>query len=145
MDDIYGQDIRLDAAGQAVVAANGELVLTEGVETGVQDIRLRLFTRLGRLFYDVGFGSLLHDWIKEENTAANRGAFETEVERRVLADPRVRAGSARCRVQSWDETGLVARAQWYFIDEDHPYNLVIEVDSDKWEMVINDVDPRSDQ
>ena len=48
--DLWGQDIALDVDGQAKVAANGELVLTEGVDTGVQDIRLRLFTRLGSLF-----------------------------------------------------------------------------------------------
>ena len=43
--DLWGQDIALDDSGQARVAANGELLLTDGVETGVQDIRLRLFTR----------------------------------------------------------------------------------------------------
>ena len=47
--DLWGQDIALDDSGQAKVAANGELVLTSGVETGVQDIKLRLFTRLGAL------------------------------------------------------------------------------------------------
>ena len=60
--DLWGQDIALDDSGQARVAANGELLLTDGVETGVQDIRLRLFTRLGNLFYDREFGSLIHDW-----------------------------------------------------------------------------------
>ena len=49
--DLWGQDIALDADMQAQVAANGTLVLTDGVDTGVQDIRLRLFTRLGNLFY----------------------------------------------------------------------------------------------
>ena len=48
--DLWGQDIALDDSGQAKVAANGELVLTDGVETGVQDIRTRIFTRLGSLF-----------------------------------------------------------------------------------------------
>ena len=35
---------------QALVAANGEVVMTEGAETGVQDIRLRLIIFLGTLF-----------------------------------------------------------------------------------------------
>ena len=48
--DLWGQDIALDADMQAQVAANGTLVLTDGMATGVQDIRLRLFTRLGNLF-----------------------------------------------------------------------------------------------
>jgi hypothetical protein len=42
MTNIFAQDIALDASGQAKVAANGELILTTGPETGVQDIRLRL-------------------------------------------------------------------------------------------------------
>ena len=81
--DLWGQDIALDADGQARVAANGELVLTEGVETGVQDVRLRLFTRLGTLFYDTDFGSLIYDWILEESTPVTRTAFCAEVTMRV--------------------------------------------------------------
>lgn len=142
MDDLYGQDIKLDEAQLAMVAANGELLLTDGAETGVQDIRLRLFTPLGELFYDQGFGSLLHDWINEENTAANRAAFEAEAERRVQVDPRAVPGSAVCRIRTWDETGLSARVSWQFIGEDHPRNLVVGL-VDKGEMVITDVDPRT--
>lgn len=104
-----GQDIALDAFGQARVAANGELVLTEGVETGVQDIVLRIFTRLGGLFYDTSFGSLIHDWILEESTAANRTALESEIIMRVELDPRVAVGSVRCSVTGWDETTVTAQ------------------------------------
>ena len=49
-DEIFGRDIALNNEGQARVAANGELILTDGVDTGVQDIVLRIFTRLGQLF-----------------------------------------------------------------------------------------------
>ena len=75
MSDIWGQDIALDASGQARVAANGELVLTEGVETGVQDVRIRLSTYLGTLFYDKTFGCLLPDWFYEESTDSSRCAL----------------------------------------------------------------------
>lgn len=142
MTDIYGQDIKLDAGGQAVVAANGELVLTEGVETGVQDIQLRLHQPLTELFYDVEFGALIYQWIKEENTLANRMGFEAEVERRVQLDPRVVSGTAACKIISWNEVGITARCEWKFMDEDHLFNLVIEMDSFKQEMVIKDVNPR---
>ena len=104
--DFWGQDIALDADGQAKVAASGELILTDGVETGLQDIRLRLFTRLGMLFYDEDFGSLVHDWIFEESTEANRAAFCSEVVMRVEADPRVELGSVSCSVLQWDKRHL---------------------------------------
>lgn len=139
-DDIFGQDIKLDSSGQALVAANGELVLTQGVETGTQDIRLRLFTPLGTLFYDKEFGSLIHEWIHEENTLSARMAFCAEVTRRVRLDPRVEFGSETCSILSWDETGIKASVTWQFINEDHVQNLVIETNN-KLEMVIKDVNP----
>lgn len=143
MIDLFGRDIKLDESGQAVAAANGELLLTEGVETGVQDIRLRLLQPLGELFYDVEFGSLIHEWCHDENSQSGRMAFEAEVERRLEEDPRVVLDTIGCKILTWDEQGFTAQASWEFIDEDHPYNLVIGYDSTKNEMVITDVNPRS--
>lgn len=143
MDDIFGQDIKLGDDGQALVAANGELLLTDGVETGIQDIRLRLGTPLEELFYDIDFGSLIHEWFLDENTQANRDGFAAEVERRIEEDPRVIIGSAGCSISVWDDKGFTALAVWQFIEDDHPYNLVISYDSDKREMVIKDVNPRA--
>lgn len=137
--DPWGQDIALDDAGQARIAASGELILTDGVETGLQDIRLRLFTRLGTLFYDEDFGSLLHDWILEESTEASRAAFCSEVVMRVEADPRVELGSVSCSVLLWDERRLAARVRWRFIGEDHPLNLVLRLDKTTQTAVIEDV------
>lgn len=138
---VYGQDIRLDEDFQALVAANGELVLSDGVQTGEQDVRLRLFTRLGTLFYDLSFGSLIHDWIREENTEANRLGLESELANRVEADPRVETGSVDVEVTSWDETGLQVQIAWTFIGEDHSSNLILEVDEDGTiDLVVADVD-----
>lgn len=139
MNDIFGQDIKLGSDSQALVAADGSMLLTEGPETGVQDIMLRLFTPLGGLFYDITFGSLVHEWVHEENTEANRMAFEAEVCRRLRSDPRVKLGSESCAISDWNERGITAVAEWQFIDDDHRYNLVIEYNSDKTEMVIKDV------
>ncbi len=131
--DLWGQDIALDESGQAKIAASGELILTDGLETGLQDIRLRLFTRLGTLFYDEDFGSL------EESTEANRAAFCSEVVMRVEADPRVELGSVSCSVLLWDERQLTARVRWTFIGEDHPLNLVLQIDKSTQTAVIQDV------
>jgi len=143
MTDLFGQDIKLDEAGQALVASNGELILTLGAETGLQDVRLRLMTPLGELFYDVEFGSLVHEFFLDENSAARRAGFEAEVEQRIEEDPRVVLGSVACAVSSFNERGFSAQVSWEFIDEDHPFNLVLSYDADKKEMVIADVNPRS--
>ena len=142
--DLWGQDIALDGSGQARVAANGELVLTDGVDTGVQDIRLRMFTRLGKLFYDRQFGSLIHDWILEESTAANRAALESEVVMRVEEDPRVAVGSVRCTVTAWDARSITALARWRFLEDDTPMSLVLQINKLTMELVVKDADPRTD-
>lgn len=137
-NDLWGQDIALDNAGQARVAANGELVLTDGVETGVQDIKLRLFTRLGALFYDLDFGSLISDWFYEDSTATTRAAFLAEVTMRVEEDPRVVVGSVKSRLLAWDERSIAVAVEWRFIDEDQPLNLVLQLDKSVRELVIRD-------
>lgn len=142
--DLWGQDIALDDNGQAKVAANGELILTDGVETGTQDVRLQLFTRLGTLFYDSAFGSLIHNWILEESTETTRAAFEMEVVMRVELDPRVAVGSVSCGVTAWDERSLAAIVCWRFIDEDTPINLVLQINKLTKELVIKDAIPRTD-
>jgi hypothetical protein len=139
-DEIFGQDVKVDESGQAMVAANGELLLTSGPETGSQDIKLRLSTPLGTLFYDKGFGSKLHEWKNDENSLSRRMGFCAEVTRRIRLDPRVVSGSESCSILSWDEKGIQATASWMFINEPHIYNLVIEVGTNM-EMVIKDVNP----
>lgn len=136
--DLWGQDIALDESGQAKVAANGELVLTEGVETGVQDIKLRLFTRLGGLFYDLDFGSLLSDWFYEDSTATTRAGFLAEVTMRVEEDPRVVVGSVKSSLLAWDEKSLTVAVEWRFIGADQPLNLVLQADKSVKELVIRD-------
>jgi hypothetical protein len=142
--DLWGQDIALDAYGQALVAANGEIVLTDGPDTGVQDIRLRLFTRLGSLFYDKEFGSLIHDWILEESTEENRAAFCSEVILRVEEDPRVVPYSVTASVLNWDDRNLIAEVLWRFIDEDQPFNLVMQIDKISKELIVKDANPDPD-
>jgi len=140
MDEIFGQDIKLDETGQAMVAANGELLLTTGTDTGSQDIKLRLATPLGTLFYDKEFGSNLHEWKNDENSLSRRMGFCTEVTRRIRLDPRVVPGSESCSILSWDEKGIKTQVSWRFVNESHIYNLVIEV-GNNMEMVIKDVNP----
>lgn len=143
-DTLWGQDIALDESGQARVAASGEIVLTEGVDTGVQDIRLRLFTYLGSLFYDTDFGSRIPDFVQEESTPTTRAAFVAEVVMRVELDPRVVTGSVRCRVLTWDEASIMAEVRWHFMDEDSPFNLVLHMDKLTKDMVVRDAKPRKD-
>lgn len=139
-NELYGQDILLDDNLQAVVAANGDMVYTTGVQTVIQDIKLRLLTPMGSLFYDCDFGSGGIEFIKDENTLSNRLALAAEVERQVNKEQRVVVGSARAEILSWDHKGVSISVNFNLIDEDHPFNLVILAgQSDKLDMVIKDV------
>lgn len=142
--DQWGQDISLDPSGQALVAASGELVLTDHTPTGVQDIRLRLFTRLGSLFYDTSFGSLIHDWILEESTPETRAALCAEVVMRVEQDPRVIVGSVAASILKWDEKSVSCSVSWRFIDVDQPLNIVWQADKLTKELVLTDANPRAE-
>ncbi|MDH3975538.1 MAG: DUF2634 domain-containing protein [Deltaproteobacteria bacterium] len=141
LNDLYGQDIKIDfSTMQAVIAANGEAVLTEGTETPIQNILLRLSTPLGSLFYDTGYGSEVYKWVQEENTKANRNGLAAEIKRRIALEPTVVFGSVSARVISWDESGVTVDAGFRLIAEDHPFNLVININDDgKIEGVMNDV------
>lgn len=139
-EELCGEDILLDEAMQAVITANGEAAVSSGIETALQDIRLRLLTPLGSLFYDKEFGSEIINFVKEENTPGSRLALVAEVKRRVNMDPRVSFGTVTCEILSWDHTGITLLTKFELIEEPNPFNLVIEIGADM-EMVIKDVNP----
>ncbi len=139
-EEIYGQDILLDENMQATIAASGEAVTSDGIQTVLQDIKLRLFTPLGSLFYDKAFGSQVIEYVKDENTQGNRLSLIAEVKSCINTEPRVAPGKTQCKIVSWDHTGVVCEASFELIDETHPFNLIIEINSDM-EIVIKDVNP----
>lgn len=134
----YGQDILLDAELQPVVAANGQPALTSGAQTVVQDIRLRLYTGRDGLFYDPDWKAHVLDFIKDENTKANRLALCAEVVRRIEEDPRVVPASASCAVAAWDEKGVQLDAAFQLVDDDSVYNLVLTAGGSLADLVVAD-------
>lgn len=143
--DIWGSDIALDEHNQAIVAANGEVVLTEGVDTGIQDIKLRVLTYLGTLFYDTEYGSFIFDFIHDENTQENRAAFIAELETCIESDPRVKPYTVKASILKWDEKTLQCSVLWNFIDQDQPLNLVMQLNKETKELIVNDAKPNSDK
>ena len=141
-EDLYGEDILLnETTYQAVVSASGDAVVSDGVQTVIQDLRLRLMTPLGQLFYDKYFGSLLHEFVREENTEISRMAFVAEVERRIKMDSRVIPNTVSCRIDTWDHLGIEASVDCRLIYEpDQAYSFVIRI-GDSMERVIKDVYP----
>jgi phage baseplate assembly protein W len=142
-NDLYGEDILLnETTYQAVLAATGDVVVSDGVQTVIQDLRLRLMTPLGTLFYDQYFGSLLHEFVRDENTEFRRMAFVAEVERRIRMDSRVLPNTVSCRIDRWDPLGIEASVGCRLIYEPgQTQSFVIRI-GDDMEKVIKDVYPR---
>ena len=130
---IFGQDIALDDEQQAKVLANGELALTSGVDTAVQDVFLRLITPLGSLFYDPEYGSRLYEIIHEDAHELMKISLPNEIARRLELDSRIVLGSVKAEVNNEVEKAIIT-VSWRFIDDDVPYNLVLSFDKQiaKW-------------
>ena len=57
---------------------------------------------------------------------------------RVEEDPRVKVGSVKTSLLSWDENSLTVSVSWNFIDTDQPLNLILQADKMVRELVIRD-------
>lgn len=124
-DDFFGSDIKLNGDGDVIVAANGELVLTNNIDTLHQDIRLRLTTGLGTLFYDSSYGSNLPLFINddEEDTTS----IEAEIIRSVEKDPRIEPYSVTAKVTGQTTDGVTVSLSWQCIGIDSVLNEVIAI------------------
>lgn len=135
LNDLYGQDILLDECLQPVVTENGEHLWTEGAQTVVQQIKLRLATPYnedtqGGLFYDKEFYSLLYQFLREEDTPLNRDAIVVETINTINKDSRVDINETFAQVESKPDGSIQIIAEFKLLDEESPFNLVIEQGSD---------------
>lgn len=145
--ELFGADIAVGNDMQALVAANGELILCEGCGCAVQNVALRLYVLLGSLFYDIDYGSLVLLWIREENTRSSQEALCVEIEARVNIDPHISPGSATCRVESWNPEGVELALSFTLVEQGHPDHLVLRLGEDNGSLALEiaqHANPRED-
>jgi phage baseplate assembly protein W len=130
---IYGTDLKI-ITGELQIAANGEALLVDDVDTVIQDIVLRLGTPYGTLFYDRTYGSYVMDFVKEEDSADTRFALCDEIARRVEADPRVITGSPTAEIATWTANSVTVMLSFSLRTVDTPFNLVLAIDKKTGEM-----------
>ncbi len=126
-ESLYGQDIQVDSDLDAALSASGEMIVTTSERAALQDIKARIETPVGGLFYDAGFGSNLIVNLYDENTETVRQQIVLEVESVIEQDPRVVIGSVAASVKSWDEKTLTIETFFRLIDDTNTYNLVVAV------------------
>ncbi len=141
--DFYGQDIKLDDQLQPVTSATGEPALTVGVETAIQQIRMALVTPIGSLFYDQDFGGYMHEFKRENNDETEQLSLVSELVRTVNKDENVRPNETTAEILSMEGNGITAQVTFNLINEDNPFNLVIEKNSDL-SLLIKDINVYTD-
>lgn len=98
----------------------GSKIVTQG-DNLVEALMRRLMTPKGNLFYDLNYGTSLHDWIGEGIDDYGIGCAVT-VESDLEDDPRVR--SATCTIASVNLRGIVLEV---FVETAAgPFELIVE-------------------
>lgn len=120
-------DIALDAEGE-IVLEYADMALVEGTGCLLQDIKTRLMTDIGALFYDTAFGSGVLRYIQApadeltllELKAAVKDALETE--------PRIDNTGVAVKVSADKEGILTAAVSFIIADNGNNVNLVLSLD-----------------
>lgn len=120
-------DIALDTEGE-IVLEYADMALIEGKDCLLQDMRTRLMTDIGALFYDTAFGSGVLRYIRApadeltmlELKAAVKDALETE--------PRIDNNSVAVKVSADKEGILSAQISFMIAENGGAVNLVLSLD-----------------
>lgn len=120
-------DIALDAEGE-IVWEYADLALVEGKDCLLQDIKTRLMTDIGALFYDTAFGSGVLRYIQApadeltllELKAAVKDALETET--------RIDNNSIAVKVSADKKGVLTVLISFVIAENGNNVNLVLSLD-----------------
>lgn len=126
--DYMGTDIKLNDNGEILIS-NNDFSVTSGIECRLQQIKIRLFTQKGALFYDQDFGSDLHKFINANKTKSNIASFKQSVKLALFKEPLIDNDSVLVRVDD-SEKGFYAYVTFKFLDYDTVLNLVVNVDNE---------------
>ncbi len=130
MNDIFGSDILLNDNLEVMLSSNGELQLVNGTNTVFQDIKLRLLTKKGTLFYNEDYGSNLPDFIMDDSI--DETSLVSEIIRTVESDAKVEPYSVKVNILK-NETGKIeAEITYQLIGYDTDINEVISIDRNIW-------------
>ncbi|NHM25469.1 GPW/gp25 family protein [Desulfofundulus sp. TPOSR] len=96
------EDILLDAQGNFVVAADGDVETVSGLECLLQDVKHLLLTFPGDLWAHPEYGVGLQVFIQAEDNELNRLELEQLIKDRLGMDDRIEAESVRVNIKNWD-------------------------------------------
>lgn len=128
--NIFGSDILLNDNLEVCLSANGELQVVNSTDTVFQDIKLRLLTKKGTLFYNEEYGSNLPDFIMDDNI--DETSLISEIIRTVESDTRVEPYSVKVNILKNEMGKIEAEITYQLIGYDTNINEVISIDRNMW-------------
>lgn len=119
-----GTDIQLDAWGNLIVGADGDLQLCEDTPCLMQGVRHRLLTPLGGLFYDPTYGFDIRLFTHVDSTRVSRWELCEGVRDQLKLEPRILRDSITVQVLTWDSKTVVLGISFAWIDGTTVENFV---------------------
>lgn len=96
------EDVLLDANGNFVAAADGDMDTVRDVECLVQDLQHQALTFPGDLWHDPTYGLGLQQFIKSEDTELTRLEIAQTIKLGFEQDTRVEKNSVRVEFLEWE-------------------------------------------
>lgn len=128
--NIYGKDIKLNENMELIVSANGDVALIDNIDTLFQDIKLRILTSFGTLFYEENYGSNFSDFIFSD--VVDNNSISSEVIRTIEQDPRIEPYSIKVSVIENSLGTIKAEVTYKLINEDTNINQTIDINKSMW-------------
>lgn len=120
-------DIALDAEGE-IILEYADVALVEGKDCLLQDIKTRLMTDIGALFYDTSFGSGILRYIRAPADELTMLELKAAVKDALETDPRIDNNSVAVKVSADKEGILTAAISFVIAESGGAVNLVLSLD-----------------
>lgn len=132
--DFYGTDILLDDNGE-IGFAGTDIKTVSGIDCVIQQIKVRMMTPKGSLFYDPEYGSDLYKFIQTGYTKQKLEYFVSVIKDCLKAEPLVDNESIEIKTYEKTMTSFYAKVSFNIVEYDNNINLVVSADKtlDIWE------------
>ncbi|WP_032122048.1 hypothetical protein [Clostridium amazonitimonense] len=127
-------DIKLDMDWQLTPAANGDALLTSGIECVLQDIQCEALSQEGELFYDEEWGWSLLDFVQAQDEELTRVEMRQRIETKLSRRPEIDVESIEVSINFQSDKLLISVA-FKFADSPEKYELNFTLDRVKVEVV----------
>lgn len=135
MSTLFGADIQLDAEGDFVIDSGGDLMIATELDCLIQDVKHRLITYPGDLFYDESYGVGVQEFTNSEDSEINRLHLTEKINLRLSDEPRIEMDSITASAVEWKNGEIIINTSFIPIGLDNPVNVTLKSNSSGIEVV----------